>query len=73
MTKEEWIKEVCEFVNYHDGGHLEPYVALNLADYLVGTLEMLPPPPNVDIITREPHPRGGAILYDWEEPNEEKV
>jgi hypothetical protein len=27
---------------------------------------MLPPPHNVDILTREPHPRGEMILYDWE-------
>lgn len=66
MTKEEWVKEVLEFVNYHDGGYMEPYVADKLADYLVGTLGMLPPPHNVDILTREPNKRGGAILYDWE-------
>lgn len=66
MTKEQWIKEVCEFVNYHDGGHLEPYIAEKLADYLVHTLGMLSPPHNVNILTREPHPRGEAVLYDWE-------
>lgn len=74
MTKEEWVKEVMNFVNYHDGGHIEPYVADKLADYLVGTLGMLPPPYYACAITREPKERGELTIYDWEkEPMKKKA
>ena len=43
MTKDEAIKRIIEMVNYHDGGHIQPYVADKLVDFLTDELGMLPP------------------------------
>tara|TARA_R100001086_G_scaffold249569_2_gene189767 strand:+ start:358 stop:615 length:258 start_codon:yes stop_codon:yes gene_type:complete len=43
MKKQKVIDEILGFVNYHDGGYLEPYVAHKLIDFLVEDLGMLPP------------------------------
>ena len=34
------IKHLMEFINYHDGGFLQPYVADKLVDHLVNNFDL---------------------------------
>ena len=40
LNKDEMIKHLMEFVNYHDGGYIEAYVAVKLIDHLVNNFDL---------------------------------
>ena len=34
LKRDEFVKEILEFVNHYDGGFMEPYVAEKLLEFL---------------------------------------